>query len=207
MQVVYRLLQPRDCDGLLELFRQVPPTLANLSNEAIFKALIRDAIVGKYLNAYLAIGNNRPIGYVIVTWEWQRFKRTFVTRHPAIGLSILWRRIKKSFRKPRSAGPGGSEAAFLSSPTVDCRWEDNARTIAKIVFVGVDPRARGQGIGAKLYIALTSHLADRGFQRVDALISLDNTSSIKMHERAGWTVRRDLYGYFAFQKLNAPKTA
>jgi L-amino acid N-acyltransferase YncA len=53
-------------------------------------------------------------------------------------------------------------------------------------FMGVDPRARGQGIGQALYQRLFVDATDRGCREVLAVTSPVNTGSIAFHRRIGF---------------------
>ena len=48
------------------------------------------------------------------------------------------------------------------------------------------PRARGRGIGTKLYAALEKILEFQGYQVLYALITQENTDSLGFHERRGY---------------------
>ena len=49
------------------------------------------------------------------------------------------------------------------------------------------PEARGKGIGQKLYTALEYFLRQQGYQVLYALITDENTPSIRFHEKFGYT--------------------
>ena len=52
--------------------------------------------------------------------------------------------------------------------------------------VYLKPEARGRGIGAKLYRALEEILKLQGYQVLYALITEENTGSLRFHEKAGY---------------------
>ena len=49
------------------------------------------------------------------------------------------------------------------------------------------PEAKGRGIGRRLYAALEAILMQQGYQVLYALITDENTESIRFHERLGYT--------------------
>ena len=51
------------------------------------------------------------------------------------------------------------------------------------------PEARGRGIGGALYVALEKLLLHQGYQLLYALITEENRSSIRFHEKMGYTHR------------------
>ncbi len=53
----------------------------------------------------------------------------------------------------------------------------------------LDPRAQGRGIGTRLYAALEWILARQGYQVLYALITEENTPSIRFHEKLGYEIR------------------
>jgi len=54
------------------------------------------------------------------------------------------------------------------------------------------PEAQGQGIGRKLCLALEKLLSYQGYQRIYALITAENESSIGFHKSLGYTLRGQL---------------
>ena len=53
------------------------------------------------------------------------------------------------------------------------------------IYLAMD--ARGKGIGKKLYTALEAILKDQGYQLLYALITEENTASLRFHERQGYS--------------------
>ncbi len=51
------------------------------------------------------------------------------------------------------------------------------------------PEARGKGIGAKLYAALEEILSVQGYQVLYALITEENTTSVRFHEKQGYRIQ------------------
>lgn len=54
------------------------------------------------------------------------------------------------------------------------------------VSVYLAPQAQGRGIGRKLYEALEAILLRQGYRVIYALVSTENTGSIRFHERLGY---------------------
>ena len=80
-------------------------------------------------------------------------------------------------------------------------WEDSARTIAKVIYLGIDPQVRSMGLGRGLYAHLITHFKQHGFTRVDSHIDKDNLASMYMLKKAGCTVIEDGCGCFAFFEI------
>lgn len=53
------------------------------------------------------------------------------------------------------------------------------------------PEAQGQGIAQKLYTALEAILAQQGYQVLYALITAENTQSLRFHEKMGYQFRAE----------------
>ena len=57
--------------------------------------------------------------------------------------------------------------------------------------VYLKPEARGKGIAAKLYAALEAILEMQGYQVLYALVTGENTPSLRFHEKCGYRIRGD----------------
>ena len=53
------------------------------------------------------------------------------------------------------------------------------------------PEARGKGIAAKLYDALENILLVQGYQVLYALVTSENTASLRFHEKCGYRIRAE----------------
>ena len=53
------------------------------------------------------------------------------------------------------------------------------------------PEAQGRGVAAKLYGALENILQYQGYQMLYALITAENTPSVRFHEKCGYVIRGD----------------
>lgn len=58
-----------------------------------------------------------------------------------------------------------------------------------IRYIGIKPKYQGQGIGSLLYKALISKAKKNSIKKITALINLDNPKSMKLHEKAGFTLK------------------
>ena len=54
------------------------------------------------------------------------------------------------------------------------------------------PEAQGRGIGTRLCLALENVLFYQGYQRIYALITAENSTSIAFHQKLGYTLRGNL---------------
>lgn len=58
-----------------------------------------------------------------------------------------------------------------------------------IRYIGINPKYQGQGIGSLLYKRLISKAKKNNIKKITALINLDNPKSMKLHEKAGFTLK------------------
>lgn len=194
MTVACRVLRPGDAPRLLALLQQVRPALAGLASASVYRAFIREALRGTDVFCVVAGQDDQLHGYVLAARDWQRFQRRFLLRHPRLAFQIVGQRLCTRRRQPSSAA-----AAAADSPGP--QWEQSSPTIAKILHIGVDPSMRGRGVGASLYSFLLPFLERQGIQRVDACVAAENRASLRLHERLGWTLRKDPDHYFAFYSI------
>lgn len=89
---------------------------------------------------------------------------------------------------PRSvllvADDGGETIGFAAmEPWAQAR-EDEA--IAEIRYVGVSPRAWGEGVGRQLMAAIPDVLASAGYAQAVLMVYIDNTPAVRLYEGLGW---------------------
>lgn len=206
-QVSYRQLMTEDKAGLLELFGRLRPSMVSTSNRLVYRAIIDDAMCSRNVVIYAALLDSKLVGYVIAAWDWNYFKRMFILRHPLIGLVIIAKKLKKKLLAQNSSTSDlrREDVDTLSTARNTAQtyaWEDSAKSIAKVIHIGVDSQVRSRGVGRGLYANLIKHLSQHGFTRIDALIEKDNLASMNMHKKAGWTVIEGESGFYAFLEVN-----
>ena len=76
-------------------------------------------------------------------------------------------------------------------------WEiDYGDGIVGLVhWVGVDPAHRGQGLGETLNLRVLAELAARGYREAWLNTSRDRVAAVRLYERLGFIVHRELYTY------------
>jgi ribosomal protein S18 acetylase RimI-like enzyme len=202
-EVLYRPMIAQDSRPLLELFGRIRPSIARVANRSAHRAIIGDALHAKDAVIIVAVKEHFLVGYVIAATNWKHFRRTFFVRHPLVVLSAAANFIRARTRlaaknpPPRNAPPLDADR-LASAADNACSWNDSDSSIAKILHVGVDDRAREQGVAQGLYRGLIDVLRKRGFARLDARISATNTASINLHRKLGFVVKKAGDGYFAY---------
>ena len=58
-----------------------------------------------------------------------------------------------------------------------------------IGYIGINPKYQGRGIGLLLYKELIKKAKENNAKKITALINLDNPNSIKLHQKAGFSLR------------------
>ncbi|MBI2599674.1 GNAT family N-acetyltransferase [Candidatus Daviesbacteria bacterium] len=58
-----------------------------------------------------------------------------------------------------------------------------------IRYIGINPKYQGQGIGSLIYKRLISKAKKNNNKNIIALINLDNSQSMKLHKKLGFTLR------------------
>lgn len=127
-------------------------------------------------------GANEVMGYVVgsarpdlvntqltrpLTWFAGQCVRLLFTRP-----QVLWQAlVSSSSQSTQMAGEGGG---------------------IELVYVAVDPRGRGQGIGHALMEAFQDASRAAGYERVIASQELDNEASIRLFASMGYTVKQKL---------------
>jgi L-amino acid N-acyltransferase YncA len=86
-------------------------------------------------------------------------------------------------------------------------WKRSDNSIARVQYIAVAEKVRGQGVGAALYERLMTELGDKGVRLVEASIAAHNSSSIRLHRRSGWTLYSDGRRVLAERRLEEKAVA
>lgn len=137
-----------------------------------------------------------PIGYVATIEYPFSFWGKIIMRHPfSSGLSIVPYIVKKLrgiLAHKRQIKSGGNSKIFLPR----FRWTKNNERTARVLFIGVLERYRGQAVGMRLYNAVTKELSKKGCIVLEAHIDKGNDASVKLHTRAGFSLTECAGGEF-----------
>ena len=205
MEIIIRPIKKNDHPQLINLFCLVPPTVARLKGKSVFNAIIKDALLLKNVTIWLVLIEEQIVGYCIVAWNWKKFKKMFIIRHPLLAMNILYKRFTKKRRM------GENQILTVSNTQLDSAslkgdkkfsYNHSKKNIGKIISIGIDPKERKKGLGGKLLKQLEIQYLKDGFERLDAHIGKNNTASVNMFRKAGWIIQEDKTGFFAFMELN-----
>jgi ribosomal protein S18 acetylase RimI-like enzyme len=146
----------------------------------------------KGVNIVLADSEHHPAGFVIAITHPAAYWKSFVMRHPVLGLKIMGRRSLGGRASELSPAVISEEGLKLLEPHAPpYSWEQSDPTIARILFISVKPEFRKRGIGDALYRRLFELLRAQGVRAMNARIDCDNFASLQLHHRAGWKLYRD----------------
>jgi len=168
----------------------VGTSIAGLKKGAVYQRICCDALRGHNVVIILALSQVTPVGYVIAVIDWRAYWRRFLPRCPLLATVILAARFRKSLFKKAYGPDSSAEARPRDQSSARRTWTDSSRTIAKVVHIGVAPDKRGRGIAEQLYLRLFQELKHEGVVRIDATMSADNSDSIRLHKKTGWTLER-----------------
>jgi ribosomal protein S18 acetylase RimI-like enzyme len=127
----------------------------------------------------VATAGDHPIGFVTVAHDADRFLGAVIRQHL---FRIAYFVVRAILRRPRTA----LEALGLAWAVLTGR-PDEVR--GEIVFIAVDARQRGAGVGSALVGAALSYLAEQGVHRCRTKTLAANEGVIGMYRRLGWDVR------------------
>jgi RimJ/RimL family protein N-acetyltransferase len=191
---------------LLNLLGQLRPSIAGVSADPVYRALVDDLNTSQEATCLLAFCADQLAGYVITVTNWHHYWRGFALRHPLVTGVVLGTRWYRRLRTRSHAAPDdharqpAKAEAELAAPAGPS-WDDRSAAVAKVVHIGVSETARGKGIATGLYANVVEFLGRRGIRRLEAMIDAGNHASLKLHASSGWTVRRLSTGYYAFVEI------
>ena len=110
---------------------------------------------------------------------------------PRLFLDLFW--STSLIAESTIAGPAGSAPAMKAFLVGVLSPSDPGE--AYVHFLGVEPAARGAGVGRTLYETFLGRAAADGHRVVRAITSPGNAASIAFHRRLGFTVTGPVPGH------------
>jgi ribosomal protein S18 acetylase RimI-like enzyme len=187
----YRPLLATDVPQVQRLLERERPGIAGLRSPSIYRAVLDECLRSSSVLCLVATRRDDVLGYVLAVRSWRRFQWTFLLRHPLLTTRSVVDKLR-SRTLSAERGPALSPDAGTRAKT---------RRSARILYVGVDPRARSLGIGSGLYTALRAQLEAAGIDQIEAHIAQHNLPSVRLHERTGWSIVERPGGFLATLKL------
>jgi GNAT superfamily N-acetyltransferase len=205
--VSFRSLSRNDLQQVPLLFKRFRPAVAGVVSATVFSALCRDAVHATGCVIVLACQDESFFGIAISVVNWMTFWRRFLFRHPGAAIVVALPRVRRRVCRDKNRNSGlpmmkcGAPAPDVAE--LEQRWRQSAREIAKTVFIGVAPEARGRGVARRLYDYLFTVLRQEGVTRIDAQIDDGNPASVRLHQVSGWRVAFNGTNYYATKDISA----
>ncbi|MCU1274170.1 MAG: hypothetical protein JWO48_1601 [Bryobacterales bacterium] len=197
---------PLDAKGLpvaVELLSQAGISVAGVQSASLCRALCEDAVSNRGVTVVIAGSDHDPAGFVVAIIHPSAYWRSFVLRRPVLGFKMVWRRLFGGREGELFAAQLPDDAAgLLEAEATTHSWAQSDPTIARILFIGVQPKFRRHGIGEALYRRLFEVLPAAGVRFVHARAGCDNLPSLRLHHRTGWKLYRDRECVFALYQLD-----
>ena len=204
-----RLLRTSDIDATVELMQRIGVHFAGVKSRRVLRAVAKDAANGSaHVRIALAVVDGVPHALVVAFVERAQYWRRFARRHPLEAVELASHRAVRTLRRrlvrgrARAAGvtPAAADARRLVAdrivPAHAENWTDETPTIAKVMYVAVDPSHRKDGLGTTLYRWFFRDLAAAGFDRCDAQVSSENVAALTLHRRFPFRFADVSGGYF-----------
>lgn len=205
--IVYRLMQAEDMPDVLTLMLQSRFPVSGLVSKSIYSALCLDALSDEQVVIGVATEEKQVAAFLLVIVNWSSYWRSFALRHPLSGARITWRRLNRKRKSVDTWSRLSQEdkkyiSSIVSSQPSGKSWSDSSATIAKGVFMQVDPKFRGRRISVGLYQHVMRLLAESGITRIDAKVDLTNRRAMPLHLSVGYRLERDNNALFATKDLS-----
>ena len=189
-------MQPEDHAQAIDLMDQLQISVGGLVDRKLYSAICNSTEIC----CVVARREHHLAGIALV-----ELNRGWIRRRPLLALRMV---IAKYRLKKASASPATKPVKhdpppamrFPSSHAAPVRWTDSA---PRVLFIGVDPGWRGQGVGKLLYNAMFDQIRNRGNNWLLARIAADNLASIYLHKETGWVLYEDDGVVFAAKDLRA----
>lgn len=223
---VFRPVEPADGPALVELMRRTGAHVAGARHDDLYGALLADSMGSDpRIVTVVAEVDGALVGFVsAIASDARRYWRSLVCRHPSAAVGIarhrsrrLQRRVWSRSRRrvvdvtdaaltqpvdlpPEVVARLGRRPPMSGSP----RPGEQGAGIAWGLFMSIDQRMRGRGLGAHLFERLFAELRRGGAVRYDGTFPVDDPAAIRMHCRFPFTIYRTSSAYWGSLNLVGP---
>jgi GNAT superfamily N-acetyltransferase len=196
--VTGRPIDQDDVDGVVGLMRSIGVHFAGSKADAVLRAIARDGVQRPHFVTVFVTEHEQTLGGVVIAFTRRaHYWREFPARHPIAAARMAAHRLVRQVWRTRARVGRSAPVAKPIDPAAQQMWMDDRADIAKVMYVGVDPRFRGAGLGYGLYRSFFRYLAGRGYRFCDAQVSEGNTAAIALHRRFSFQFVDVPSGYFA----------
>lgn len=194
---VYRILEKRDIEGVLELMKAIKPDIGGSRNQSLYRALCCEALVDKRVVFTVGEEESKIIAFYLAVIDPSRWRLSFMIRHPLLGIGRvlnkvfdeLIKMVNKTKQKTKySAASLQDINKYITPMPANKSWKDFSPDIAKLLFDAVAESHRGRHIARGMTEYMLEVLAERGARRVDGTIHFHNIPSIRARYVLGFNI-------------------
>lgn len=226
--VTFRLAAHDDRDVVAQLLARSRANISGSRRQVVFRAIVADTrLTAGRPRTIVAVAEEqgRAIGAALVTvgdhhTYWQRFGR----RHPVAGAALLAHRLRmlpRRIRRRRAAHHGHAGTGphhrvdpslvhdpRLAQPPIPegqagPRPTDRGPHIAFLLFIALEPAARGRGLARPLLLEAIQGARAVGLDRMDASFSPADPAAARLYLSLPFAIHRYPAGYYASVNLDA----
>jgi ribosomal protein S18 acetylase RimI-like enzyme len=208
---IFRLIEKRDLKNTMKLMAEIRPNISGTHSCLLYNTICTDALFDKKIVFIVTEYKLDIIGFYFVVLDRDRWRTSFIFRHPFIGFIILLNRIFNELKNVFKIHNNNLQCdlvyiheikGLVKPEIVNRSWNDSSPQIAKLLYVAVNKTYRGGKIAHKMWKYALEVLKERGISRIDTQILLDNISSIKLHYGLGFDIYIKGHSLFATRDLN-----
>jgi len=193
------MLEKGDIDKVTLTMKELQPNIGGSRDPSMYRSLCHEALLDKRVVFIVAEEQSKIIAFYLAIIDRNRWRITFMVRHPAIVTQMVFKRafnrflkiLKKVFGKTTGFETNMPDISMFVTPSLTNRsWKDSSPKIAKLLFDGVAVNQRGRHIAKKLTEYMFKALAERGVSRADGIILLHNIAEIRVVHGLGFNIYR-----------------
>lgn len=191
-----RRIQDQDRTEAVELMHTLRISLGGLQDRSLYRAMCSSAEI-----CCVVARNEQELGGIALV----ELNRNWIRRRPVLAARMVLARLRHK-RSPGTSNPTSPATAAPGIPLAQnppMRWSDRA---PRVLFIGVDPAWRGQGVGKRLYEAMFDEIRALGETCILARVALDNFASLHLHNETGWVLYKDADVVFAIKDLQPARS-
>ena len=201
--IVYRILEQRDIPDTVKLMTDHNIIIGGERRQSVYRAICQEALIDKRVLFVVGEEQSKIIAYHIVVSDRNRWRYSFMIRHPLIAIrNAFYRTFKQTIKAIKKTGHSKKDIVspipdldeYLTPGATNRSWSDSSPQIGKNFYTGVAESHRGRRIIKGIFEYGDKILAARGVRRVDTVILSNNVKMIRATKRLGWNVYRTTDG-------------
>jgi ribosomal protein S18 acetylase RimI-like enzyme len=196
---IFRMLEKSDIQSVLRLMEEIKPNIGGSRDQSLYHALCHEALLDKRVVFTVGEEQSKIITFYLAIIDRNRWRMSFISRHPFLGARLAVSRtfnkfrkiIKKATHKTRNIEPSLSNISEYITPVSSNRsWKDSSPKIVKLLFLAVAESHRRKHIAEEMVEYTLKVSAERGARRADGIILFNNIPSIRLIHGLGFSFFR-----------------